>query len=93
MTDAKHTPLPWKEGHHLSCAPCDRVLVWHCDQCGLNEPAQEEESRVDAGPLADELAEAAKETPAWDDRLAWFTQWKARLENTSEAYRKAMGRK
>lgn len=25
--------------HHPSCRPSDRDLVWHCSQCGENEPA------------------------------------------------------
>ena len=28
--------------HHPSCLPTDKDLVWHCCQCGENEPAEEE---------------------------------------------------
>lgn len=30
-----------EEKHHASCGPNDRGLVYHCDQCGLNEPFDE----------------------------------------------------
>ena len=26
--------------HHPSCRPTDKDLVWHCRQCGENEPAE-----------------------------------------------------
>ena len=26
--------------HHPSCSESDRDLVWHCSQCGLNEPVE-----------------------------------------------------
>ena len=29
--------------HHSSCKPGDAGLVWHCGQCGLMTPAEEEE--------------------------------------------------
>jgi hypothetical protein len=28
--------------HHPSCRESDKDLVWHCSQCGLNEPASEQ---------------------------------------------------
>ena len=28
--------------HHPSCKPSDNDLVWHCNQCGLNEFAETE---------------------------------------------------
>jgi hypothetical protein len=34
--------------HHPSCKPSDRDLVWHCNQCGLNESASEVEQEVEA---------------------------------------------
>ena len=93
MTDARHTPVPgsrlWRENHHRSCAPSDLVLVWHCDQCGRNEPAEEL-------ALADELAEAVEYIlngygPPVDVSLV--REGKRRLRTAYDVYQTAMGRK
>jgi hypothetical protein len=34
--------------HHPSCTPNDRDLVWHCNQCGLNESAADIEEQLAA---------------------------------------------
>jgi hypothetical protein len=34
--------------HHPSCTENDKDLVWHCNQCGLNESAAALEEKYDA---------------------------------------------
>lgn len=34
--------------HHASCGNIHRSLVWHCDQCGENESAEDVLDRLDA---------------------------------------------
>jgi hypothetical protein len=33
--------------HHPSCRESDKDLVWHCSQCGLNEPASEQPQELE----------------------------------------------
>ncbi len=41
-------------GHHPSCRESDKDLVWHCNQCGLNESAADIEAKLDQPEPADE---------------------------------------
>jgi hypothetical protein len=43
--------------HHPSCDPEDRDLVWHCNQCGLNEDAEVEILDAHKSELAQAQAE------------------------------------
>ncbi len=42
--------------HHPSCRESDKDLVWHCSQCGLNEPATDVETKLAEARQAVELA-------------------------------------
>ncbi len=54
--------------HHRSCLPLDQDLVWHCSQCGLNEPFYQRTKTTPETKLivasiahADKLAEQLKQ--------------------------------
>lgn len=48
------------KAHHSSCIESDKVLMWHCFQCGLDEDASEILSKLDAADLEMALDKAEK---------------------------------
>jgi hypothetical protein len=57
--------------HHASCRPSDKNLVWHCSQCGLNEPVDAEALARSFHEIYERLApkfgyETRKDTRAFD---------------------------
>ena len=90
-----HASFPtWpQEGlHPPRCRPSDRDLVWHCSQCGLNEPAPELESpecsgRDQGGKLVrDTWITWAKEQP--NPKPSWLIEWEDLNEPDKEVDRR-----
>jgi hypothetical protein len=72
--------------HHPSCTPNDRSLVWHCNQCGLDESAEDfidslSESYEELKASIADLSHPNCQMLIKDKEKALFEQWeKAAIE-------------
>jgi len=63
MISTMDQPPDWdKEKHHPSCSPHDRVLEWHCWQCGANESAEAWHDAAIAAERNDAYEKGCKDT-------------------------------
>ncbi len=71
-------------GHHPSCRESDKDLVWHCNQCGLNESAADIENQLDQpkSTTGEWTAERVRELIIKDE---WETPYQALTEAINAA--------